>query len=145
MDLQLRGKRAFISGSTQGIGYAIAAGLLREGATVILNGRTRDRVDAAVERLRAEVPGGAISGLAADFGDPSGAPAAGLAGASVDILVNNVGLFDLRAFEEISDEEWQHYVEVNLMSGVRLSRHAAPRHARRGLGPDPLHRHASPR
>ena len=123
MDLQLNGKRAFISGSTQGIGYAIASGLVREGATVILNGRTRDRVDAAVERLTAEVPGASVSGLAADFGDPGEVRRLLDSLNGIDILVNNVGLFDLRAFEEISDEEWQHYLEVNLMSGVRLSRH----------------------
>lgn len=123
MDLQLTGKKAFISGSTQGIGYAVASGLLREGAAVVLNGRRQDRLDAAIERLRAEVPDGSVSGLAADFGDPGEVRRLLDSLSGVDILVNNVGLFDLRAFEEISDEDWQHYLEVNLMSGVRLSRH----------------------
>ncbi|MQW76502.1 SDR family NAD(P)-dependent oxidoreductase [Nocardioides sp. dk4132] len=123
MDLQLTGKKAFISGSTQGIGYAVASGLLHEGAAVVLNGRSQDRLDAAIERLRAEVPDGSVSGLAADFGDPGEVRRLLDSLSGVDILVNNVGLFDLRAFEEISDEEWQHYLEVNLLSGVRLSRH----------------------
>src|SRR5690348_14160651 len=101
MDLQLRGKTAFISGSTQGIGYAVASALAAEGARVILNGRSGERVDAAVAALRRSHPEAGHSGLAADFGDP--AQVVELLGrlGDVDILVNNVGLFGLQEFEAI--------------------------------------------
>jgi len=119
----LTGKTAFISGSTQGIGYAITRALLGQGAAVVINGRDESRLQDAVQRLRSEVPGGAVSGIVADFADPAQVETllAGLG--DVDILVNNVGLFELRPFDEISDEEWQRYFDVNVMSGVRLSRH----------------------
>lgn len=122
MDLQLQGKRAFISGSTRGIGYACAAVLASEGASVVLNGRDALRLDAAVERLRDEQPGADISGIAADFSN--GDDVARLVGSlgDVDILVNNVGLFDLAEFASVTDEDWSRYFEVNVMSGVRLSR-----------------------
>lgn len=123
MDLQLTGKRAFVSGSTQGIGYAIARALLDEGATVTINGRSRDTVEGAVQRLADEVPGATVSGLAADFEDPVQVGKLLDALGAVDILVNNVGLFDLVPFQDITDDAWQRYFEINLMSGVRLSRH----------------------
>ncbi|RZS80104.1 short-subunit dehydrogenase [Motilibacter rhizosphaerae] len=122
MDLQLEGRRAFVSGSTQGIGYAVAAGLAAEGAEVVLNGRDEARVEAAVERLAAAVPGAAVSGLAADFASPAAVQALLARLGEVDILVNNVGVFGLAEFERVPDEEWQRYLEVNLMSAVRLSR-----------------------
>jgi NAD(P)-dependent dehydrogenase (short-subunit alcohol dehydrogenase family) len=134
MDLQLMGKRAFVSGSTQGIGYGIARSLVGEGVEVVLNGRDGERVDAAVERLGAEVPGASVSGIAADFADPAQVHALVEAVGEVDILVNNVGLFELAAFGEISDEQWHRCLEVNLMSGVRLSRHALPGMLARGWG-----------
>jgi NAD(P)-dependent dehydrogenase (short-subunit alcohol dehydrogenase family) len=123
MDIQLSGKKAFISGSTQGIGYAIARALLTEGAVVIINGRSKDRLQDAVVQLRESVPGGTVSGIVGDFADP--AQVDGLLGqlGTIDILVNNVGLFDLALFQNISDSEWQRYFEVNVMSAVRLSRH----------------------
>ncbi|MBO1752554.1 SDR family oxidoreductase [Actinotalea sp. BY-33] len=123
MDLQLSGKTAFVSGSTQGIGYAIAEALLAEGASVIINGRDEGRLRAATDRLTAAVPGAVVTGLVADFEDP--AQVRGLLDAlgDLDILVNNVGLFEVKPFAEISDEDWQRYFEVNVMSGVRLSRH----------------------
>ncbi|WP_114423935.1 SDR family NAD(P)-dependent oxidoreductase [Nocardioides houyundeii] len=126
MDLQLAGKSAFVSGSTQGIGYAIAQGLLREGAAVVINGRDADRVRAAVATLEAAVPGAAVSGVAADFADPEQVSRLLESLGDLDILVNNVGLFELRPFAEIADQEWQRYFEVNLMSSVRLSRHVLP-------------------
>jgi NAD(P)-dependent dehydrogenase (short-subunit alcohol dehydrogenase family) len=124
MDLELTGKRAFVSGSTQGIGYAIAKALLGEGVSVIINGRREDGVQAAVRDLRAAVPGAAVSGIAADFERPE--DVASLLGSlgELDILVNNVGLFGVAPFTDISDDDWQRYFEVNVMSGVRLSRHA---------------------
>ncbi len=132
MDLGLTGKRAFVSGSTQGIGYAVARALAEEGAAVVLNGRTAAGVDAAVERLRAVVPGADVSGIAADFVDPSQVRGLLSSLGDVDVLVNNVGVFDVAPFDQIADDEWQRYLDVNLMSGVRLSRHALPGMLARG-------------
>lgn len=134
MDLQLRGRTAFISGSTQGIGYAIASALEAEGMRVIVNGREEARVEAAVDRLRRDQPGATVSGIAADFGDPGAVTR--LLGTldAVDVLVNNVGLFGLAAFESIDDEDWSRYFEVNVMSGVRLSRHLLSGMLERGWG-----------
>lgn len=126
MDLNLSGRRAFVSGSTQGIGFAIARALLGEGASVIINGRRRDRVEAAVEKLRAEFPDGTIAGRAADFARADEVAALLESLGDIDIVVNNVGLFGVSPFDSVSDEEWQGYFDVNVMSGVRLSRHALP-------------------
>ncbi|UOQ57748.1 SDR family oxidoreductase [Leucobacter allii] len=122
MDLQLQEKKAFISGSTQGIGYAIAAGLAAEGASVVLNGRDATRLDAAVDRLRTEHPNAEISGVAADFSNAEDVARLIDSLGEVDILVNNVGLFGLANFASVTDEDWARYFEVNVMSGVRLSR-----------------------
>lgn len=134
MDLQLRSRTAFISGSTQGIGYAIASALAAEGMRVIVNGREEARVEAAVDRLRRDHPGATVSGIAADFGDPGAVTR--LLGSldAVAVLVNNVGLFGLAAFESIADEDWSRYFEVNVMSGVRLSRHLLGGMLERGWG-----------
>ena len=134
MDLQLTGKRAFVSGSTRGIGYAIVRALLGEGAAVIINGRTDDRVRAAAERLAAEVPGAVVDGVVADFADAD--QVRGLLDhlGELDIVVNNVGLFERASFTDIADDEWQRYFEVNVMSGVRLSRHALRGMLVRGWG-----------
>ncbi|SEN91938.1 SDR family NAD(P)-dependent oxidoreductase [Cryobacterium luteum] len=123
MDLKLREKRAFVSGSTQGIGFAIAKALLVEGASVIINGRHEDKVQAAVQSLSTEVPGAQVSGIAADFERPD--EVSRLLGSlgDLDILVNNVGLFGVTPFGDISDDDWHRYFDVNVMSGVRLSRH----------------------
>lgn len=122
MNLGLQGRTAFISGSTQGIGYAIAAALAAEGAEVTLNGRDAERLDAAVERLRGEHPGARVAGLAADFSNADEVAQLTESLGDVDILVNNVGLFGLADFASVSDEDWARYFEVNVMSGVRLSR-----------------------
>ena len=124
MDLELSGKTAFVSGSTQGIGYAIAEALLGEGASVIVNGRTEERVRTAVHNLEATVPGSVVSGVAADFADPEQVRRLLDVVGEVDILVNNVGHFEVRAFPDISDDDWQRYFDINVMSGVRLSRQA---------------------
>lgn len=124
MDLKLTGKKAFVSGSTGGIGYAIAKALLGEGASVVINGRNEDRVQNAVHDLRVQVPGAVVSGIAADFEDPEQIGQLVDILGDIDILVNNVGLFELTQFGDISDDDWQRYFDVNVMSGVRLSRHA---------------------
>ncbi len=117
MDLQLEGKTALVSGSTAGIGLAIATALAREGAEVIVNGRTQTRVEGAIRAS------GAAHGIAADLGTEAGADALIRRFPAVDILVNNVGIFEPKAFEQIPDADWLRIFEVNVMSGVRLSRH----------------------
>jgi NAD(P)-dependent dehydrogenase (short-subunit alcohol dehydrogenase family) len=123
MDLGLKGKRALVTGSTAGIGLATARGLAAEGASVVVNGRTQARVDSAVENLRRELPGANITGIAADLS--SGAGCETLIGQlpEVDVLVNNLGIFEPKSFEQISDEDWMRFFETNVLSGVRLSRH----------------------
>lgn len=134
MDLKLAGKKVFVSGSTQGIGYAIAKALAHEGASVTINGRTPEKVDSALQRLRAEVSGADVSGIAADFAQPDQVERLVEGLGEVDILVNNVGLFELAAFAEITDEGWQRYFELNLMSSVRLSRRILPAMLARNWG-----------
>lgn len=134
MDLQLTDKRVFVSGSTQGIGYAIALALREEGASVVINGRTEARVRDAVETLRAAVPGAAVEGIAADFEDAAQVQRLLDDLGDVDILVNNVGLFEVKPFGEVTDDEWQRYFDVNVMSGVRLSRHILTGMLSRGWG-----------
>ena len=131
MDLQLNGKTAFISGSTAGIGYAIAEVLAREGARVVINGRTESRVNEAVARLGSL---GDIRGIAADFSTAEGAARVIAALPEVDVLINNVGIFEPKAFEEIDDADWFHMFEVNVMSGVRLARHYFPKMKAKGWG-----------
>ncbi len=126
MDLQISGKRALVSGSTKGIGFAIAAELAREGAKVVINGRRPQDVSAAVDRLKTMIPGADVEGFAADLGSADGVAALVAAVPQVDILVNNLGIFDPVPFEAIPDSEWQRFFEVNVMSGVRLSRHYLP-------------------
>jgi len=134
VELGLRGRMAFISGSTEGIGYAIASALAAEGVRVVLNGREAARVDAAVARLRQQLPGAEVSGSAADFADPDQVARLLEHLPEVDVLVNNVGLFGLAEFEAVDDEEWARYFEVNVMSGVRLSRHLLGGMLERGWG-----------
>lgn len=123
MDLKLGGKGALVTGSTAGIGFAIARSLAREGATVYVNGRTQARVDAAMKAIRSDVPGSMVDGIVADFSSSSGADAIMARLPAVDVLVNNVGIFEVKPFAEISDADWFRFFEVNVMSGVRLSRH----------------------
>ncbi|XVU25341.1 SDR family NAD(P)-dependent oxidoreductase [Actinoplanes sp. CA-054009] len=134
MDLQLKGKTAFVSGSSQGIGYATAKALAGEGAGVILNGRDPGKLDKAVEALRGEVPGASVSGLAADFSVADDVDRLCERIPGVDILVNNVGLFEVKPFELISDDDWRLYFEVNVLSGVRLARRLMPAMLERGWG-----------
>lgn len=134
MDLKLTGKSAFISGSTQGIGYAIAKALAGEGVAVTINGRDPATLADAVESLRRDAPGVAVAGIAADFADPSQVDRLCAQLGEVDILINNVGLFELKPFESISDDDWRRYFEVNVLSGVRLARHALPAMLAQGWG-----------
>ncbi len=126
VDFGLTGRSAFVSGSTQGIGYAVAKALLGEGASVVVNGRTERRVADAVKSLGDAVPGADVSGIAADFSDAAQVDRLVRSLGEVDILVNNVGLFEVVPFGDIVDDAWQRYFEVNVMSGVRLSRQVLP-------------------
>lgn len=134
MDLQLKGKTAFISGATQGIGFAIATQLLKEGAHVIINGRTQQKIDAAIGQLMQNIPGASVSGIAADFGKEAEVNKLLAQLPEIDILVNNVGIFALKDFESIEDSEWQAMFDVNVMSGVRLSRALLPTMLSRNWG-----------
>jgi NAD(P)-dependent dehydrogenase (short-subunit alcohol dehydrogenase family) len=126
MDFGLAGKRALITGSTAGIGFAAATRLAREKARVIVNGRTQARVHSALERLRQAVPGADATGVAADVSTAAGCNAVIAAHPDVDVLVNNMGIFEPKPFESIPDADWLRFFEANVMSGVRLSRHYLP-------------------
>jgi NAD(P)-dependent dehydrogenase (short-subunit alcohol dehydrogenase family) len=134
MDLQLEGKRALVTGSTAGIGFAIAKGLAKEGASVIVNGRSTKRVDEALTALNKAGVLGNLEGLAADLGTADGTRATMERFPEVDILVNNLGIFETKPFESITDADWLHIFEVNILSGVRLSRHYLPGMRRRNWG-----------
>jgi len=123
MDLHLEGKRTLVTGSTAGIGFAAALGLAREGADVIVNGRTEARAQAAAQRIREQVPGATVRSVAADLAGAEGCDALIQAVPDLDVLVDNVGIFEPKPFEEIADADWLRFFETNVMSGVRLSRH----------------------
>lgn len=123
MDLKLKGKTALVTGSTAGIGFAIACSLATEGAHVFVNGRTQERVDAALDEIRLQVPNASLQGIAADFSSAAGAETVIAKLPAVDVLVNNVGIFEPKPFQQISDADWFRFFEVNVMSGVRLARH----------------------
>jgi NAD(P)-dependent dehydrogenase (short-subunit alcohol dehydrogenase family) len=127
MNLQLEGKKALVTGSTAGIGFAIARTLAGEGASVVITGRTQNRVDAALKRIQQEIHEPKISGIAADLATTRGVAKCIEAVPSVDILVNNLGVYELKAFEKITDDDWHSIIETNFMSGVLLCRHYLPR------------------
>jgi NAD(P)-dependent dehydrogenase (short-subunit alcohol dehydrogenase family) len=126
MRIDLSGKSALVTGSTAGIGYAIARGLAAAGADVMINGRTKARVDAAIAKLAAAVPGRRVRGVAADVATAAGCDALVKAQHKLDILVNNAGIFEARDFFEIPDDDWSRFFEANVISGVRLSRAYLP-------------------
>jgi NAD(P)-dependent dehydrogenase (short-subunit alcohol dehydrogenase family) len=134
MRIDLSGKQAVVSGSTAGIGYAIAKGLAGTGANVVINGRDERKVMDAAKRLAAEVPGAPITGVAADLGTAAGVYQFASQVPEADILVNNLGIFEPKPFLEIEDDEWERFFQVNVMSGVRLSRRYLPGMLARGWG-----------
>lgn len=126
MNLELGGKRAVVTGSTAGIGFAAALGLAREGASVVVNGRTQARVDEAVARIKDAVAEADLLGVAADMGTAEGVQALVAQVPQADILVNNIGIFEPKAFADIDDADWLRFFETNVLSGVRLSRAYLP-------------------
>lgn len=126
MNLQLAGKSALVTGSTAGIGFAIARTLAREGAFVVITGRTKDRVNATIKTIQEEIGDIKVSGIAADLGTARGSAKCIEALPTVDVLVNNLGVYEPKPFEKITDDDWHAIIETNFMSGVRLCRHYLP-------------------
>lgn len=122
MKIDLSGKSAVVTGSTAGIGHAIAKGLAASGAEVVLNGRTQGKVDAAVAAIGKAVPGAKVRGVAADVSTAEGCKVLFAALPDVDILINNAGIFEPKSFFDIPDEDWSRFFDINVMSGIRLSR-----------------------
>src|SRR5438445_1167892 len=127
MNLELDGKKALVTGSTAGIGLAIAKALAAEGARVIINGRTDARVNEAITSIRAEIPSAKLEALALDLSRAETVAEAGERFSDIAILVNNLGVYAPKSFEEITDADWASIIETNFMSGVRLSRYYLPR------------------
>lgn len=134
MKIDLNGKLAIVTGSTAGIGYGAALGLAEAGASVVINGRTPDRVEEAVSRLRAEVPGAEVFAFARDLGTAEGCDALIEAFPHCDILINNLGIYGMQDFFQTEDETWERFFQVNIMSGVRLSRAYATKMVEKGWG-----------
>lgn len=126
MDLQLTDKLALVSGSTKGIGLAIATGLAREGARVIINGRAEKTVSDALEKIRKQIPNAKLESFSGDLSDGAVAGKLVKRFPDVEILVNNLGIFEPKPFEQIPDDDWRRFFEVNVLSGVRLSRAFLP-------------------
>jgi NAD(P)-dependent dehydrogenase (short-subunit alcohol dehydrogenase family) len=134
MKIDLSGKTALVTGSTAGIGHAIARGLAEAGATVAVNGRTKAKIDAAVAAIAKAVPAAKVHGIAADVSTAAGCKALVAALPDVDILINNAGIFEPKGFFDIPDDDWSRFFEVNVMSGVRLSRAYMPGMLKRNWG-----------
>jgi NAD(P)-dependent dehydrogenase (short-subunit alcohol dehydrogenase family) len=134
MKIDLSGKSALVTGSTAGIGRAIARGLALAGARVVINGRRQDSVNTALQQLRTELPVALLHGVAADVSTAQGCSSLVEASREVDILVNNAGIFEPKEFLQIPDEDWMRFFETNVMSGVRLSRAFLPGMLRRNWG-----------
>jgi NAD(P)-dependent dehydrogenase (short-subunit alcohol dehydrogenase family) len=127
VNLHLNGKSALVTGSTAGIGFAIARTLAREGASVVITGRTQNRVDNAIKKIRQEIGDVKVSGVAVDLATAPGTAKCIEALPSIDILVNNLGVYEPKPFDQITDDDWHSIIEANFMSGVRLSRYYLPR------------------
>ena len=134
MRIDLAGKTAVVTGSTAGIGYAIAMGLAQCDARVVVNGRTQSRVDEAIRSLKGAVDPSLVSGVAADLSSADGCAALFEAAPAADILVNNLGVYGMEDFFETSDETWRRFFEVNVMAGVRTSRFYLPKMVEKGWG-----------
>lgn len=134
MHIDLSGRTAIVTGSTAGIGLAIASGLAGSGAQVVITGRTQARVDEAIASIKSAVPKARLNGVASDLGSAEGARQLIAQVPDTDILINNLGIFEPKPFFEIPDEDWMRFFEVNVLSGVRLSRHYAQGMAKRGWG-----------
>ena len=134
MDLQLTNSKALVTGSTAGIGFAIASLLAEEGAAVVVSGRSQKRVDAAVKKIRQSTKNAEIGSVAADLGTKQGVELLTNKVGTVDILVNNVGIYEATPIPEITDEDWLRFFEVNVLSGVRLSRFYLPGMLQRNWG-----------
>ncbi len=126
MHIDLSGKTAIVTGSTGGIGYAIAKGLAESGARVVVNGRSGSGVDKAIAAIKAEIPSADLEGFSGDLGNAEGCAALFASHPACDILINNLGIYGPQDFFEIPDEEWMRFIEINVMSGVRLSRDYMP-------------------
>ncbi len=123
MNIRLQGKTAIVTGSTAGIGFAIAKGLAESGATVVVNGRTEQRVNQAVSKIRSEIANAQLRGVAADLGTAEGVARLIQEVPQADIVVNNLGIFAIKPFFEIPDDDWERFFRVNVLSNVRLARH----------------------
>jgi NAD(P)-dependent dehydrogenase (short-subunit alcohol dehydrogenase family) len=134
MNIDLSGKTALVTGSTSGIGHAIAKGLAATGASVVVNGRTQAKVDTAAAALAKAVAGAKVRGIAADVSTAAGCKALVAALPQVDILINNAGIFEPKGFLDIPDEDWSRFFDVNVMSGVRLARAYLPDMLKRNWG-----------
>src|SRR5881394_1786462 len=126
MNLQLDGKKTLVTGSTAGIGFAIARTLAREGASVVITGRTQNRVNGAVKTIQQEIGDAKVSGMVADLATARGSAKCIEALPSLHILVNNIGVYEPKPFDKITDDDWHSIIETNFMSGVRLCRHYLP-------------------
>jgi NAD(P)-dependent dehydrogenase (short-subunit alcohol dehydrogenase family) len=134
MDMQLTNKKALVTGSTAGIGFAIASLLAQEGAAVVVNGRSQQRVEQAVQRLRSERKNAQVTGVAADLGTRESMSLLTREVPAVDILVNDLGIFEAKPFAEITDEDWLRFFEINVLSGARLSRFYLPQMLQKNWG-----------
>jgi NAD(P)-dependent dehydrogenase (short-subunit alcohol dehydrogenase family) len=134
MKIDLTGKRAVVSGSTAGIGLAIATGLAQAGAEVVVNGRTEDRVQSAIATIRAAAPTAILSGIASDLSTAEGAAKLAAGAAESDILVNSVGAALFKSFDDLTDADWLSMYQINVMSGIRLTKHYLPGMMKRGWG-----------
>ena len=134
MHIDLKGKTALVTGSTSGIGHAIAKGLAAAGADVVVNGRTEAKVEAAAAAIAKANPGARVRGVAADVSSAAGCEMLVAAQPQVDILINNAGIFEPKGFFDITDDEWRRFFEVNVMSGVRLARAYLPDMLKRDWG-----------
>lgn len=134
MKIDLSGKTALVTGSTAGIGHAIAKGLAAAGANIVVNGRTQAKVDAAVAAIAKAVAGAKVRGIGADVATDAGCKTLVASLPDTDVLINNAGIFEPKGFFDISDDDWRRFFEVNVMSGVRLARAYMPGMLKRNWG-----------